>query len=325
MDNRFARCGRIRIVTDSVADIPWETARSLGIKVVPIYVLIGERSYRDDGSLDRGWFYENLDKMRPLPQTAAPSLEEFHEAYRALVSEGAEEIIGLFLTRELSSIYDNAYLAARQFKATSSQASDVSIHIIETGQVSMGVGWLAIAAAKAAAGGAMVEEIIQLVKDMRARTVVLGVLDSLEYLWHGGRVGGARAWVGDLLRIKALLSFQHGKAALAGRVRTYRRALASLAKSICQFAPLEHLALLHSHVKPDVIANFREMLMDCASLADDVSFNNDVSFDNDVSLTDDVSAEFVPLVEVTPVFGTHVGPRAVGVAAVFTKGPIVFD
>ncbi len=303
---------RIRVVTDSVADIPWEMARRLGIKVVPIYVLVGEQSYRDDGGLDRGWFYENLDEMRPLPQTAAPSLEEFRRAYQALVAEGAEEIVGLFLARELSSIYNNACLAAQQFKATSSHLPEVSIHIIETGQVSMGVGWMAIAAAKAAASGAGVEEVIQLIQDMRARTVVLGVLDSLEYLWHSGRVDWARAWLGDLLRIKALISFQHGKAALMGRVRTYRRALASLAGSVCQSVPLEHLALLHSHVDLDVIAGFKEMLVDC------------VPSINARSAVDRGPNDFVPVVEVTPVFGTHVGPRAVGVAAVFAKS-IGFD
>ncbi len=280
--------GRIRIIADSVADIPWEVARRLGIEVVPIYVLFGDQSYRDDGSLKRAWFYEHLDEMRPLPQTAAPSLEEFHRAYQNLVAEGAEEIVGLFLARELSSVYDNAYLAAQQFE-------DVPIHIVETGQVSMGVGWLAIAAAKAAASGATVGEIIHLVDDMRERTVVFGVLDSMEYLWHSGRVDWARAWLGDLLRIKILISFRQGEATLAGRARTYHRALQTLAESLCQSAPLEYLAVLHSHVKLDIIAKFREMLADC------------------------IPHNSVPVVEVTPVFGTHVGPRAIGVAAVFAK------
>jgi DegV family protein with EDD domain len=293
--------GRIRIITDSVADIPSEIAQRLGIKVVPIYVLFGGRSYRDDGSLDRGWFYENLDTLRPLPQTAAPSLEEFQSAYQALVAEGAEQIIGLFLARELSSVYDNAYLAAQQFNDAA------AVHIVETRQVSMGIGWLAIAAARAAAGGATVEDVIQLVRNMRARTAILGVLNSLEYLRHSGRVDWARAWLGDLLRIKILISFRQGKATLEGRVRTYQRALKSLAESVCQAAPLEHLALLHSHVKPDIISDFRRMITDYGVLAKDER--------------DDA----VPVVEVTPVFGTHVGPHAIGVAAVFAKPPMAFD
>ncbi len=277
---------RIRIVTDSVSDIPSDLAQKWGIKIVPIFVMLGEHSYSDNGTLDRGWFYEQLETSAAFPRTAAPPPEAFHEVYQTLLSEGAEDIIGLFVAGDLSSVDDNARLAAQQLEGA-------RVHVVETGQVSMGLGWMAVAAAEAAARGATVTEIVRLIRDLQSRTVVLGALNSLEHLSRGGRVSWSRAWIGDLLKIKILLSFRESQAELTGRVRTQRRALRTLADMICQSAPVERVALLHSHVDAAVLADFRALLDKC------------------------LSPMSPPVVEVGPGFGTHVGPRAVGAAVVF--------
>ncbi|MBN1487157.1 MAG: DegV family protein [Anaerolineae bacterium] len=285
--------GRVRIITDSVADIPRELVAQFGIKVVPIYVLVGGKSYCDNGSLDRGWFYTQLTQSHVLPSTAAPPPEEFLAAYQELVTEGAEEIIGLFLSGNLSSIDDNALLAARQLEGA-------RVHIIESGQVSMGIGWQVIAAAEAAAQGQTVAEIKKLIYSIRSRTLVFGVLDSLEYLRRGGRVNWATAWLGDLLHIKPLIAFESGEARLIGRVRTHRRALQGLAKRMSEKSSFERIAFLHSCVDTTVVDQFRDLLRDYLPPGPK------------------------PVVQVTPVFATHTGPGGVGVAVVFSEDVLDF-
>lgn len=276
---------RIRIITDSLSDIPSEIARNLGIKVVPIYLFVNGKSYCDDGTLDHNWFYASLTQGRGLPQTAAPPAQEIFRAYQSLVEEGAEQIIGLFMASHLSSLVTNARLAAQELQGA-------SVHIFETGQVSMGIGWMAIAAAEAAQRGATVAEIETLVTDLRKRTMVIGVLSSLEHLRRGGRIGWAQATFGDMLQIKPLIIFREGEARLLGQVRTYHRALHWLVDWVAGVAPLERLAFLHSHLDPAIVAQL------CADFSPYVP-----------------DAE-VLLVEVGPIFSTHVGPNGVGVALI---------
>ncbi|MBN1876832.1 MAG: DegV family protein [Anaerolineae bacterium] len=276
---------KIRIITDSVADVPWQTVLNLGVDVVPVYLLLGEKSYLVDEYLDLEWFYSELDRSLIPLKTAAPSPEEFLVHYQQLVNEEAREIIGLFTPATLSSIANNAQIAARQLVGA-------RVHIVETGQISMGLGWLVIAAAEAALQGASVGEIITLVKTMSARTLVLGMLDSLDHLRRSGRVSWATARVADLLQIKPIITFKNGEAKLRGRVRTHHRALSYLLAQVQSLLPIERLAILHSRVAADVLAQLCDSLMPYA-----------------VSVPS-------PLVEVGPIFGTHVGPRAIGVALV---------
>jgi len=280
---------RIRVITDSLSDIPPEIAQRLGIRVVPIYLYINGISYRDDGNLDHKWFYDHLTQDTTLPQTAAPAAEEILSVYQTLVAEGAEEIVTLFMDSHLSSLSTNARLAAKQLVGG-------HVHIMETSQVSMGIGWMVIAAAEAAQQGASVADIADLVADMRQRTLLVGVLNSLEHLRRGGRIGWARARFGDMLQIKPLILFQEGEARLVGQVRTYRRALSWLVDWVREVAPLERLAFLHSHLDPAIVAQL------CSDFSPYVPDAN------------------VMLVEVGPIFSTHVGPNGVGVALVRAKG-----
>ena len=285
-----SRGQRIRIVTDSVADLPWELARQLGIQVVPIYVILGGESYLADAALDSAWFYREWDRHDGRSQTAAPPPEEFLAAYRDLIAEGATDIIGLFLASPLSSIVQHARQAAESLSE-----DDARVHIVETGQVSMGVGWIAIAAAEAIAQGATLSEVLALIEDMRSRTYVRGVLASLDHLRRGGRVGWAAAQVAGWLRIKPIISFSQGEAKLAGHVRTYRRALERLTHFVAVSAPIERLAIIHSRAPQEALDQLQGDLADLVDEAADVPL-----------LT----------VEVGPIFGTHVGPKGIGVAMV---------
>ncbi len=281
-----SRGQRIRVVTDSVSDLPWELAQRWGIQVVPIYVILGGEGYLADASLDRAWFYREWERLDGRSQTAAPPPEEFLAAYRELIAEGATDIIGLFLAAPLSSIVRHANLAAEAL-----DESVARVHIVETGQVSMGVGWMAVAAAEAIAQGATLSEVLTLLEDMRARTHVLGVLASLDHLRRGGRVGWAAARVAGWLRIKPFISYAQGEARLAGYVRTYRRALERLTHFVAIIAPVERLAIIHSRAPQEALDQLQ----------------------HDLAALIDVS---VLTVEVGPIFGTHVGPQGIGVAVV---------
>jgi DegV family protein with EDD domain len=276
---------RIRIVTDSVADLLPETVQRLNIAVVPIYFSLDGSQYCDDGTTSRVWFYEKLQQQSGLPQTAAPSVADFLKVYNALVAQGAEEIIGLFMASRLSSLQAHARQAAHLVEGA-------RVHVIDTRQVTMGIGWLAIAAAEAVAAGASVAEVRALVDTLGPRTFVLGMLDTLEYLHRGGRVSWVQSQIGTLLRLKPLIGYHHGEARLLGRVRTRRRALRWLVHRLSEAAPLERLALLHTGLP-------RQQLE---------------------AIKSDVAAytqqDEVPVIGAGPVFCTHVGPHAVGFAVV---------
>ncbi len=276
---------RIRIVTDSVADLPEGLVQRWGIKRVPVYLSVDGQSYRDDGTLSHEWFYEQLNGPTPLIQTAAPAVGEFEACYRALAEEGAEEILGLFVASSLSSLAGNGRRAAAEFDAA-------CVRVVETRQVSMGTGWQVIAAVEAIAAGATLSEVVALVESLRERTYVLGILDSLEHLLRGGRVSWTQAKVAKLLRIKPVIGFYDSEARLLGQVRTRRRALKWLSQRVEEAAPLERLALLHSHLAAETLEEVESLLRPLAPPGGMLT------------------------VEAGPVFGTHVGPGGVGVALV---------
>ncbi len=279
---------RVRIVTDSVADVPPEVAARLNIAVLPIYLLLGNQSYRDDATLDRTWFYAQLRARAGQLKTAAPPPQVFGELFASLVAAGAEEIIGLFIAESLSSIVANARLAA-------AQTSGACVTIVDTAQVTLGQGWLAILAAEAAAQGASGAEIVEYVTQLRPRAGVLGMLDALDHLQHSGRVPWTTIRVGELLKIKPLIRFYDGEATLVRRVRTHARALDALEQGLHALAPFERLALIHSRADAAVLAEFAARLVPLSPQTP------------------------LPIVEVSPVFGAHIGPGGLGVA--FVQAP----
>lgn len=278
---------RVRIITDGVADLPAAVIERLAIKVVPVYLSIDGRSYRSDVFTDREWLYRSLQRAEGRPQTAAPSVHEFLMAYTELADEGAEDIIGLFLASGLSSLSTHALLAARQFHGA-------RVHLVETGQVSMGVGWQAVIAAELVAQGLPVAEILSQVQRLAERTFVVGMLGALEHLRHSGRVNWAQARFGDLLQIKPLLTFHAGEARLWGRVRTQRNALLRIVAWMQEAAPVERLALLYAQMPPEVLEDLRAALLPTV-------VNGDIW-----------------MLEAGPIFLTHIGPTGLGVAVVRT-------
>lgn len=275
----------IRLITDSVADLPRDIAQQYNIQVIPVHVILGEQRYLDNGTLSHDSFYQALYEGNVYPSTAAPAPHTFLKAYQQLANEGAEHIIALFAASNVSSIFAHAQIAAQQLDTA-------TVHLVDTTQVSMGIGGLVQLAAEAITQGASLEATIDLVTAARKRTQILGILNSVQHLQRSGRVSWAVARFVELLHIKPLISFVHGEAQLIGRVRTYHRAYQRLVTLITQRTPLERVTVIHSRAKPQWITQLQQAMF---------------------ALTPE---QEVRVIEVGPVFGSHVGAQCLGVALI---------
>lgn len=212
----------VRIVTDSTADLLPEMAAELGVSVVPLSVVFGEETLREGIDISHDLFYERLVRSKDLPTTSAPSVGEFIAAYEEVLKE-TDEIVSIHLSSKLSVTCNNAIQAARHLSD-----SGAKIEVIDSGFLSQGIAFLVIAAARAAADGATVEEIKLLVGDMMPRIHVFVVLDTLEYVRRGGRIGRARAFLGSVLKVKPMLAIRDGEFVPEERIRTKKRVMERL-------------------------------------------------------------------------------------------------
>ncbi len=273
---------KVRIVTDSTADLPPALLARYNIDVVPAVVVVNGQEHLDGAGLSREAFYRQLPTMSPLPTTAAPSVGMFEAAY-AQALEKAEAVVAVHCASSLSSIYQHACLAAEKFAGR--------VHVVDSGQLTLGIGFQALAAAEAAARGGDVAEALAAVEAIRTRVRLIAMLDTLEFLRRSGRVSWAKARLGSLLRIKPFLEVRHGEVLSLPAVRTRRKGLAHLAEHLRALGPLDYLAVLHTGAEDDA----RALL----------------------AAADTSALRLQPLVVfVTTVIGTHVGPNGVGFVAV---------
>lgn len=229
----------VRVVTESTSDIPAALAAELGITVVPSYVVFGSETYRDGVELTKEQFYEKLTATRTIPTTATPPPAIYEDAYRQLARE-TDEIISIHLAANLSGLHNVASVAA-------TNVPEARIAIVDSEQVTMGYGWLAVAAAETAQRGDSLEQIVALVEEMKERTRLLAVLDTLDYVYRGGRVGWVEAMVGTLMRIKPIIEVRKGQVNLLERARTRSRSLARLMERVQALGPLERAIVLHAN------------------------------------------------------------------------------
>ena len=278
----------VKIVTDSTADIPEELATELEITIVSCNVHFGLEAYRDGLDLSKEEFYARLKTSPTLPTTSAPAAGLFEAIYRKLASE-TDQILSIHLASALSAIYNSACLGAEA-------VSGVEITLIDSGQVSMGLGCLVIAAARAAQGGQSWAQIVALVEDMMPRVRLFAALDTLEYLRKGGRVGKTVAVLGTLLSIKPMVEVRDSAVLPLERVRTRRRSIQRLIELVAELGPLEELAVLHSNAPQEA-----------QRLAEEISFLHPL--------------ERILIAEAGVIIGTHVGPNGLGVACVVARCP----
>jgi DegV family protein with EDD domain len=235
----------VRIVTDSSCDLTADEAEELGIDIVPLSIRFGDKEFTDRVDLSVDEFYRRLANSAELPETAAPAPGAFEQVFRRAADNGADGVVCINLSSDLSATIQSAQNAARSLEGT------VDVRVIDSRSITLGLGSQAIAAAEAARGGASTDEIVEIVSDMAQRTHVLGALDTLENLKKGGRIGGAQALLGNLLSIKPLIDVSSGRVEEAGKARTRKRALQWLADRLLEQPAVERLCVCHGEA-PDL-------------------------------------------------------------------------
>ncbi|MFP5487596.1 MAG: DegV family protein [Acidimicrobiia bacterium] len=272
----------IRIVTDSSCDLPEATVREHGIAVVPLSIRFGDEELIDREQLSTAEFWARCARQDTLPETAAPAPGQFEQAYRRLADEGATGIVVVSLSGALSATMQSAELAAR------SVADVVPVRVVDTRSVSLGVGTIALAAARRAAEGGSLDDVEALARDLAARTKVFGALDTLENLKKGGRIGNAKAFLATALAIKPIIEVVDGAVEEGGKQRTRTKALKFLVDKVREYGDSVHdLAVLHA---------------DCSDV------------DQFVEMLRPYYAGEIVIGEIGPVIGTHAGRGTIGVA-----------
>lgn len=220
--------GKIRIVTDSTADISAELREKLGITMVPLKVLFGEETYVDAVTISSEQFYEKLKAATALPTTSQPSPLEFSEAYERLLQEDPDAaIISIHISARLSGTYQSATIAQSMLE----RESDITV--IDSRSASYGIGALVIRAAEMAAAGQSKEEILVEVERLRDDSTLYFLVDSLEYLHKGGRIGRASALIGSILNIKPILSLEkEGSVYAVDKVRGTKKAMGRISEML---------------------------------------------------------------------------------------------
>lgn len=237
--------GQVRIVVDSNADIPRELALRLDIAVVPNYVYFGSELVRDGRDLSAEAFFERMATSPVPPRTTHPPVGEFLEVYeQSLNGAGYGSVVSILVASSLSGTINSAHAAAGMLPEPG------RVEILDSGQLSMGIGWVAIRAAEAAQRGATREEVVRQARSMLGRVRVAAMIDTLDNLVRGGRISQLSAALGTLLQIKPVLLVREGQVTIAARVRTRARALAKMAEEVRAWGPLSDLAVMHAGAEP---------------------------------------------------------------------------
>jgi DegV family protein with EDD domain len=234
----------ISIVTDSTADIPISQAEELGITIVPLTVFFGDKAYLDGVELDSARFYAMLQSNRELPRTSQPSPAAFEEAYTRLLQAGADGILSVHLSAKLSGTYQSACTALEMLP---DEIKKVPIEIIDSQSVSAGMGYALQRAAQEARAGQSLEEIKAHLLSRLQRTRILAVLDTLEWLRRGGRIGGARALLGNMLSVKPIISLREGEVVPVEQPRTRSKAYARVAQLLSEMGQVENVCVVESN------------------------------------------------------------------------------
>jgi DegV family protein with EDD domain len=276
----------IRIVTDSTCDLPRELIEKHHITVIPMYIHVGEQSFRDGVELSRQEFYERLPEFKPAPTTAAPGPEIFRQVYEQVAAEGATEILSIHISVKLSAVCTIAAQAARE-------TTVVPVTVFDSRQLSLGTGFQVLAAAQAAEAGHPMSEIRSMLEGLILRIRVFAALDTLEFLHRSGRMNFAISFLGTLLQIKPFMKMYDGNPT-AERIRTRHGVVKRLIELLNEAQPYEKVALLHSQATDRATALLEQV--------------------RHLLPAGDILIE-----EINPVLGAHIGPGVLGFACVSKK------
>ena len=279
---------KVAIVTDTTACIPQEQAAKNDIEVVPMRFIFGDKVYRDGVDMSPTEFYALLRQAKKLPTTSHPSPGTFLEVYRK-ASQRATNILSINISAKFSATFDSARLAMETAKTA---LPNVAIKVLDCDTAAAAQGLVVLAAAKAAALGKNLNEVIETAKNVMSQVNLFAMLDTLHYLVKGGRVPQAAALVNSLLKIKPIFTLNHADAHTVALPRTIpsaiKRMLKMIEQKVVKGQPL-HVAVMHADAldKAEALRNRITSQFDCAEIF---------------------------ITEFTPVMGVHTGPGLFGIA-----------
>lgn len=275
---------KIVVVTDSSAYIPKGALEGLNVSVIPLWLIWDDERFRDGVDIDPPTFYRRLKESRTLPTSSQPSPGEFAAFFRQVAAE-ADAIISVLVSSKISGTIASA-------QAAQAQLPELTIRIVDSLSSSMGLGMVVLAAARAAAAGRSLDEVVAAAEGMRERMHFLFVVDTLEYLHRGGRIGGARRLLGTALRVKPILQFRDGKIESLTQARTKRKAIIRI------------LEIVEERLGGKGMAEAAVVDIDAPGDGDAVA----------EMIVERFGAPVVHRSTVSPVVGIHVGPGAIGIA-----------
>jgi DegV family protein with EDD domain len=279
---------KIAIITDTDSSIPFALSARYNLHQIPMTINFGEQSYEAVYAINDADTFRRIDQEGLLPTTAAPSPGKFITAFKNAFDSGAEKIVCLCVSKEVSATYNSALTARESFP-------EREILVIDSGSLSMGLGYMALAAADAASQGASIIEISAIIKDLQLRTHLFAALSTLRYLAMGGRVSNLAASMGNMLNVKPILTIRDGKLDLLERVRSQKKAwerVIELSAIKTGDKQIEKMCVLHVNA-PKMAQQFTDEIRNRMSCPPDI-----------------------PLVEVTPGLSVHSGTGMVGIVFV---------
>ncbi len=275
---------KILVITDSSASLPESLRQKLDIHVIPLWLIWDNESFRDGVDIDPHSFYQRLKGSDTLPSSTQPSVEEFKEFILKRSGDWAG-IVCVLASSQISGTVDSALAAMDQLP-------DIPVKVVDSFFSAMGLGLIAAAAARAAAAGKSLEQVAQIAENTRDETNLLFVVDTLEFLHKGGRIGGAKRLFGTVLNIKPILHFKEGLIQPLSQTRTKKKGVQEL------------LNIAEERLGSRAMAEAAIVHVDC--------------LEEGKALLDQVQERFNPpfihLSDVSPVVGTHVGPGGLGLA-----------
>jgi len=226
----------VKVVTDSVADLPPEVAQELGITVIPLVLRFGAETYRDGVDLTPDQFYQKLQTSKAFPATSVPPPDAYVAAYDRLAEE-ADAIVVVAVTSRLSATHEVALQAVGQMQ------KKCRVEVVDSQTATMAEGFIAMRAAQAAKEGAKLEVVMEVVNKHIPRAGFLAAFDTLEYLRRGGRIGRAQALLGSMLKINPLITLKDGLVEAAGRTRSRAKAIDQLYDFVAGYSHIDELSV----------------------------------------------------------------------------------
>tara|TARA_Y100000590_G_scaffold467189_1_gene645185 strand:+ start:2348 stop:3184 length:837 start_codon:yes stop_codon:yes gene_type:complete len=274
----------VKIITDSTSDIPESVVSDLDIEVVPLNIHIGQDDFKHGVDIGTDEFYTKLLTGSQLPKTSQPSPGEFLDVYNKFLDK-SDAIVSIHVTSKLSGTYNSAIQAKSELNTTK------PIEIVDSATVSMALGLIVIRAAKLAKEGGTLEQVVKEIDECSRKSEVLVVLDTLDYLAKGGRIGKASALIGSILSVKPILTVADGVVDTFGKARTFTKAMNSLEEAIKGFTPVTDMSVFYSTDK---------------NISDDMIGR----------LSGIVEADRLVVSRIGPTVGTYAGPKAIAVAVI---------